>query len=237
MLLIQTISRLTGNLERILVKALKKMSLIQANGSQKFPLTLYNENDSEDQKQQTTSASEETESWTLLNVKKEIAKTINVDPKYQRIIHKGSILALHAELSFQELYSEYLLHFIGKTLFGDEKYIKSFNLKSGDKVMVLTGAKPNEFTEEDKKLNEFETFIENKLKCRINDLATRVDGIEKGFICHDMISGAFKEVDKLEKHLAEDCMRTLESLDGLGIGQEPDNNCRVRRKALVKSVQ
>lgn len=46
-----------------------------------------------------------------------------------------------------------------------------------------------------------------------------------------------KQLMKKQKHLAEDCMKTIEKLDSVANGIDVSNNLKFKRKSLIKIIQ
>ncbi|KAL3985202.1 BAG domain family protein [Acanthocheilonema viteae] len=156
---------------------------------------------------------------TFGSLKQQICSLCNICPNALKIVHRGRILM------------------------GDNSTpLSSFNFKENDKLLVL-GKPPT--TETDvgwKLLVDFErkhtvavskTYAKNE-----NDLTQ----LEKNFLKDPERRGYIMGMDKRLKGYAENCMKLLETLDGLQInnnntdGEQAQRN-REKRKFLVDGLQ
>ncbi|EFO18949.2 BAG domain-containing protein [Loa loa] len=156
---------------------------------------------------------------TLGSFKQLVCSLCNISPTALKIVHRGRILM------------------------GDNSTpLSSFNFKENDKLLVL-GKPPT--TETDvgwKLLVDFErkhtVNISKTYATNENDLTQ----LEKNFLKDPERRGYIKGMDKRLKGYAENCMKLLETLDGLQINndnteKEQAQRNREKRKFLVDGLQ
>ncbi|VDK71561.1 unnamed protein product [Litomosoides sigmodontis] len=156
---------------------------------------------------------------TFGSLKQQICSLCNVSPTALKIVHRGCILM------------------------GDNStLLSSFNFKENDKLLIL-GKPPTKETDVGWKLlvdferkhtgNVSKTYARNE-----NDLTQ----LEKNFLKDPERRGYIKGMDKRLRGYAENCMKLLETLDGLQInsdntdGEQAQRN-REKRKFLVDGLQ
>uniref|UniRef100_A0A5S6QT37 BAG family molecular chaperone regulator 1 n=1 Tax=Trichuris muris TaxID=70415 RepID=A0A5S6QT37_TRIMR len=152
---------------------------------------------------------------TLLQLKEQVGKTIGVAVENLKLI------------------------FGGRLLVGDETPLSTLKFKQGDRIMVLGKQPPvnAELESRMKYLRIVEKDRIGKIGRKLDDLAAQVDGLTKGFLADSLVNEAVERLRKQLNGLCEDCMKTLESMDALSLGDRSLENARMKRKLLTDRIQ
>ncbi|KAL1240693.1 BAG family molecular chaperone regulator [Trichinella spiralis] len=106
----------------------------------------------------------------------------------------------------------------GRTLVGDEMLLNSFNFKPGEKIMIMG----NRRDDPRKKLREF---------------TDEVDGIAKGYLPDNLVDQAVDKLTHKSLFLNEECMKAMEKMDALSLGDAKLESARLKRKSLINQIQ
>ncbi|XP_069476644.1 BAG family molecular chaperone regulator 1 isoform X1 [Ambystoma mexicanum] len=123
----------------------------------------------------------------------------------------------------------------GKSLKEMDKPLSALGIKNGCKVMLIGKRNSPEEDAELRKLKDLERSVElvaNKLE----EISKEFTGLQKGFLAKNLQTEALGKLDKRIKSAVEQFMKLLEQIDSVSV---PDNfnDCRLKRKNLVKKVQ
>ncbi|KFD49974.1 hypothetical protein M514_09188 [Trichuris suis] len=152
---------------------------------------------------------------TLLQLKEEVGKTIGAEVENLKLIFRG------------------------RSLFGDQTLLSTLKFKPGDRIMVLGKQPPvnAELQNQMKYLGIIEKDRIGKIGRKLDDLAAQVDGLTKGFLADSLVNEAVERLRKQLGGLCEDCMKTLENMDALNLGDQSLENARLKRKLLADRIQ
>lgn len=156
---------------------------------------------------------------TFGELKELISKEADLDPSAMKIIHRGRSLA-------------------GE----DGDSLSNFKFKEGDKLLVL-GKPP--LTQEDqgwKQLLKYEKEYLPKIGKAYDKNEEDLAGLEQNFLEGPMRLEAIKKMERRLHQFTEDCLKLLETLDGLQIvsdqtHEEQAQRNREKRKSLVNGLQ
>ncbi|XP_006009223.1 BAG family molecular chaperone regulator 1 isoform X2 [Latimeria chalumnae] len=123
----------------------------------------------------------------------------------------------------------------GKSLKEMEQPLSALGIKDGCKVMLIGKKSCPEEEDELKKIKDFEKSVEQISK-KLVEFGDELAGIQKGFLANNLRIEALGRLDKKVKGLVEQFMKILEQVDALSL-PENFNECRSKRKSLVKNVQ
>ncbi|XP_077378443.1 BAG family molecular chaperone regulator 1 isoform X1 [Festucalex cinctus] len=148
------------------------------------------------------------------------------------------------------------LIFKGKSLKDMEQTLSSYGIKDGCKLMMI-GKRVRPFNvpyvyvnvcqgelcqqnspEEEaelRKLKDIEKSVEQTAK-KLEKVDGELTGLKNGFLAKDLQADALGKLDHRVKVAAEQFMRLLEQIDALNV-PENFNDCRQKKKGLVKTVQ
>ncbi|CAG5896541.1 BAG family molecular chaperone regulator 1 [Menidia menidia] len=127
------------------------------------------------------------------------------------------------------------LIFKGKSLKDMEGSLSSYGVKEGCKLMMIGKRNSPEEEVELKKLKEFEQTVELTAK-KLEKVDGELTGLKNGFLAKDLQAEALNKLDHRVKIAAEQFMKILEQIDALAV-PENFNDCRMKKKGLVKTVQ
>eukprot|EP00048_Salpingoeca_helianthica_P023107 m.22338 g.22338 ORF g.22338 m.22338 type:complete len:190 (+) comp8277_c0_seq2:1139-1708(+) len=144
-------------------------------------------------------------------------------------------LAAAAESAFGVPAAAQKLVHKGKTLTHMDQALAAAGVGHKSKVMVLGKKNDAQATGNAAAMAEVESSI-MKLRAECAELATRVDGVEKGFIPADLVDSECRTTTKLVSKTIEAAMKLLERLDSLSIPPDPPQP-RAHRSGLVKDLQ
>ncbi|XP_041373929.1 BAG family molecular chaperone regulator 1-like isoform X2 [Gigantopelta aegis] len=127
------------------------------------------------------------------------------------------------------------LIFKGRSLKNPDDSLTSLGLKQGSKVMLLGKKLDPDDAGDVMKMKSASQDLD-KLRERLTEISTRLDGIDKGFLDEDKKESSLREISRQLSVLTESLMKQLESLDALRF--DDDNKvARTRRKNLVDNIQ
>ncbi|XP_077348015.1 BAG family molecular chaperone regulator 1 [Lithobates pipiens] len=123
----------------------------------------------------------------------------------------------------------------GKSLKEMEQTLQALGVQNGCKIMLIGKKNCPEEESELKKLKDLEKSVE-QIASKLEDVNKEFSGIQKGFLSKNLQEEALGKLDKRIKTTVEQFMKVLEQVDSVVM---PDNfnDCRMKRKALVKKVQ
>ncbi|XP_077580693.1 BAG family molecular chaperone regulator 1 [Stigmatopora nigra] len=127
------------------------------------------------------------------------------------------------------------LIFKGKSLKDLEQTLSSYGVKEGCKLMMIGKRNSPEEEADLKKLKDIEKSVEQTAK-KLEKVDGELTGLKNGFLAKDLQTEALSKLDHRVKVAAEQFMKILEQIDALSI-PENFNDCRVKKKSLVKTVQ
>ncbi|XP_008332712.1 BAG family molecular chaperone regulator 1 [Cynoglossus semilaevis] len=127
------------------------------------------------------------------------------------------------------------LIFKGKSLKDLEESLSSYGIKDGCKLMMIGKRNSPEEEAALKKLKEIEKSVEQTAK-KLEKIDREFIGLKNGFLAKDLQAEALGKLDHRVKIASEHFMKILEQIDDLSV---PENfsDCRMKKKALVKTVQ
>ncbi|XP_060730143.1 BAG family molecular chaperone regulator 1 [Tachysurus vachellii] len=125
--------------------------------------------------------------------------------------------------------------FKGKSLKEMEESLSSLGIKQGCKLMMIGKRNSPEEEAELKKLKDIEKSVEQTAK-KLEKVHGELTGLKNGFLAKDLQAEALNKLDHRVKISAEHFMKILEELDSMTV-PENFNDCRMKKKGLVKSVQ
>ncbi|XP_077378452.1 BAG family molecular chaperone regulator 1 isoform X2 [Festucalex cinctus] len=127
------------------------------------------------------------------------------------------------------------LIFKGKSLKDMEQTLSSYGIKDGCKLMMIGKRNSPEEEAELRKLKDIEKSVEQTAK-KLEKVDGELTGLKNGFLAKDLQADALGKLDHRVKVAAEQFMRLLEQIDALNV-PENFNDCRQKKKGLVKTVQ
>ncbi|CAL8344316.1 unnamed protein product [Merluccius merluccius] len=125
--------------------------------------------------------------------------------------------------------------FKGKSLKDMEENLSNFGVKQGCKLMMIGKRNSPEEEAELKKLKDIEKSVEQAAK-KLEKVDGELTGLKNGFLAKDLQAEALVKLDHRVKVAAEQFMKILEQIDLLSL-PENFNDCRMKKKGLVKTVQ
>ncbi|CAI9619947.1 unnamed protein product, partial [Staurois parvus] len=123
----------------------------------------------------------------------------------------------------------------GKSLKEMEQTLSALGVQNGCKIMLIGKKNCPEEESELKKLKDLEKSVE-QIASKLEDVNKELSGIQKGFLSKNLQAEALGKLDKRIKTSVEQFMKVLEQVDSMAM-PENFNDCRMKRKALVKKVQ
>ncbi|XP_006634375.1 BAG family molecular chaperone regulator 1 [Lepisosteus oculatus] len=127
------------------------------------------------------------------------------------------------------------LIFKGKSLREMDQPLSGFGIKQGCKLMLIGKRNSPEEELELKKLKDIEKSVEQTTK-KLEKVDGELTGLKNGFLAKDLQAEALNKLDQRVKGAAEQFMKFLEQMDAMTF-PENFNDCRMKRKGLVKTVQ
>ncbi|KAM5158062.1 BAG family molecular chaperone regulator 1 [Mantella aurantiaca] len=123
----------------------------------------------------------------------------------------------------------------GKSLKEMEQTLSALGVQNGCKIMLIGKKNCPEEESELKKLKDMEKSVE-QIASKLEEVNKELSGIQKGFLSTNLQAEALGKLEKRIKTTVEQFMKVLEQIDSMVM---PDNfnDCRIKRKALVKKVQ
>ncbi|KAJ0058846.1 hypothetical protein NL108_001072, partial [Boleophthalmus pectinirostris] len=144
-----------------------------------------------------------------------------------------------------------------KSLKEMEENLSSYGVKTGCKLMMIGKRNSPEEEAELKKLKDIEKSVEQTAK-KLEKVDGELTGLKNGFLAKDLQAEALSKLDHRVKAAAEQFMKILEQIDAMVnyncflifaykfISKwvyfpqslpENFNDCRMKKKGLVKTVQ
>ncbi|KAL4635243.1 BAG family molecular chaperone regulator 1 [Arapaima gigas] len=123
----------------------------------------------------------------------------------------------------------------GRTLKEMEQSLSSLGIKQGSKLMMIGKRNSPEEEAELKKLKDIEKTVEQTAK-KLENVDGELTGLKNGFLPKDLQAQAMSKLDQRVKAVAEQFMKLLELMDAMSL-PENFNDCRMKKKGLVKMVQ
>lgn len=125
--------------------------------------------------------------------------------------------------------------FKGKSLKEMDETLSNYGVKNGCKLMMIGKRNSPEEEAELKKLKDIEKSVEQTAK-KLEKVDGELTGLKNGFLAKDLQAEALNKLDHRVKAAAEQFMKILEQIDSMSL-PENFNDCRMKKKGLVKTVQ
>ncbi|KRX50797.1 BAG family molecular chaperone regulator 1 [Trichinella murrelli] len=126
----------------------------------------------------------------------------------------------------------------GRTLVGNELLLNSFNFKPGEKIMIMGNRRDDpRLVHSMNVLREIEKHSIAGFSKKLREFTDEVDGIAKGYLPDNLVDQAVDKVTHKSHFLNEECMKAMEKMDALSLGDAKLESARLKRKSLINQIQ
>eukprot|EP00050_Salpingoeca_kvevrii_P022747 m.131534 g.131534 ORF g.131534 m.131534 type:complete len:193 (+) comp9813_c0_seq6:88-666(+) len=123
----------------------------------------------------------------------------------------------------------------GKSLQPPDAPLEQFKLKPKAKIMLIGKKVDDEDDQNVAAIDKIRTEVE-ELGEKLPEVASRIDGIEKGFLPEEHVTKELKSITYRNGGVLEKLLQCLEKLDGISIPREQELT-RTRRKTVIQRIE
>ncbi|KRZ19126.1 BAG family molecular chaperone regulator 1 [Trichinella zimbabwensis] len=126
----------------------------------------------------------------------------------------------------------------GRTLIDDEMLLNSLNFKPDEKIMIMGNRRDDpQLVHSMKVLHEIEKHSIAGFSKKLREFTDEIDGIAKGYLPDNLVDQAVGKLTYKSHFLNEECMKAMEKMDALSLGDRKLESARLKRKSLINQIQ
>ncbi|KAL1284847.1 BAG family molecular chaperone regulator [Trichinella pseudospiralis] len=115
---------------------------------------------------------------------------------------------------------------------------KRFDIPPDEKIMIMGNRRDDpRLVHSMKILHDIEKHSIAGFSKRLREFTDEIDGIAKGYLPDNLVDQAVGKLTYKSHFLNEECMKAMEQMDALSLGDTKLESARLKRKSLINQIQ